>query len=209
MSKSKCLIVSRLFPRVEPTRDVVTLTSSVDDETLERLKQQEIVEWIDCAEVVDCPETGVKTFDRIAAKDHIGTGNVVSNLLLSSHLRARHRRECNGQMNEVGKLQNFDLQGLEAYRLTRVINAIRKSPVFADNDGHWYLFRRGDGSKRVIYGALVTDANHDLVFRFDREDLGLGLNATGAARRILDAMELRVTSKAWQNRQRLYTRTAA
>ena len=122
-------------------------------------------------------------------------------------MRSRNTTLCNGFESPKGRLQNFDLSGLLNYNLNNVIQRVKSAEMFEESNGHWYIFRRSIGVERMIYGVLVTDEAHNLVFRFDREDLGM--LRTAAGHKILDAMELRVTSKAWQDRQRVYQREAA
>lgn len=206
MNQSKSvLIVGRKHENPERTFEVVCLNDPLSN--VNNYKMQSNVLWIDTAQQIQAQRSGVKSFDHIAENDYLGTGNVVGGLQFSSCFRPRTQILCNGHERERGVLQGFDLKGLRDARLDVVANKIKRHIQFEECGGHWYLFRRYSGVIRIVYGVLVTDAAHNLVFRFDREDLGC--SATGAARRILDAMELRVTSKAWQERTRVFERNVA
>lgn len=208
MNQSKKVLIMGRQHGVTPeqsSREVICVTS--DPDTLKRATEQSIVLWVDSATQIAPPRTGVKSFDAIAADDYIGTGNVISNVQYSSCLRSRNTTHCNGFEGPRGRLQDFDLKGLLDYDLENVVRRIKSAAIFEETNGYWYIFRRSIGVERMIYGVLVTDEAHNLVFRFDREDLGRG--RTSAGHKILDAMELHVTSKAWQDRQRIYQREAA
>ena len=205
MNTKQVLIMGRHHNNPERTREVVCISGT--QETLKLAHSNNIVEWIDSAVQLSAEPTGVKSFDAIAENDYIGTGNVVGAVQFSCCVRPRRQTHCNGFERPEGVLQEFDLKGLRDYRLNVVANRIKASKDFEETGGHWYLFRRRNGVESIIYGALVTNMEHDIVFRFDREHLGLP--RTSAGQKILDAMELRVTSKAWSQRTRIYQRQAA
>jgi len=200
----KVLIMGRQHENPERTREVICVTAAPD--SLKQATEQSIVLWVDSATQIAPPCTGVKAFDAVAEYDYIGTGNVISNLQFSSCFRSRKTTHCNGVDSPMGRLQTFDLSGLRDYNLQAAARFIASATLFEESAGHWYMFRRSIGVERMIYGVLVTDEGHALVKRFDREDLGMARTAAG--HRILDAMELRVTSKAWQERQRVYQHAA-
>ena len=204
MEQSKnVLIMRRQFNDEELSREVICVTA--EQETLKRATQQSSVLWVDSAVQIAPPLTGVSSFDNAA--DYIGIGNVISNVQYSCTMRSRNTTLCNGFESPKGRLQNFDLSGLLNYKLDSVINLIKATDLFEETNGYWYVFRRSIGTEHMVYGVLVTDEEHNLVFRFDREDLGM--LRTAAGHKILDAMELHVTSKAWQDRRRVYEQTAA
>ena len=60
--------------------------------------------------------TGHKTFDAIAAKDYVGTGNVHSNIQFSTYIRAFNNVDCNGFDWKPGDLLAADLKPWHANR---------------------------------------------------------------------------------------------
>ena len=198
-------IMRRQFQDEELSREVICVTAA--QETLKRATQQSSVLWVDSAVQIAPPLTGVRSFDNAAAAGYIGIGNVFSNVQYSCTMRSRNTTLCNGFESPKGRLQNFDLSGLLNYNLDGVIRQVKATDLFEDTNGYWYVFRRCIGTEHMVYGVLVTDEEHNLVFRFEREDLGM--LRTAAGHKILDAMEFCVTSKAWQHRQRVYVQTAA
>lgn len=111
------------------------------------------------------------TFKKKA--DLITTGNVCSNVQSSTYIRPRQQLECNGITNKPGHLQNFDLDGF-AYRLREmdtVLAYIRRTPFFETNEAIAYRFFHYEGNTRQLHGVVITDTQHRVLRRFDRDDL--------------------------------------
>lgn len=111
--------------------------------------------------------------------DLILTGNVYSNVQSSTYVRPRNELECNGFTRAPGHLQKFDLDTFVNgnREMDAVVAYIKRDPFFESNQSIAYRIFHTIGQKRVLHGVIITDANYQLVRRFDREDLGLQRSA--------------------------------
>lgn len=110
--------------------------------------------------------TGHKTFDVMAAKDYIGTGNVFSNIQRSGYVRAFNNLECNGFDRQPGELQAFDLKSwVENRNFQTPKHILRFVREVAVNDSViLYMFRHFNSRKEmVVHGFAVTTAKHELL----------------------------------------------
>jgi hypothetical protein len=115
--------------------------------------------------------------------DCVMTGAVYSNVQSSTYIRARQQLECNGFTRPPKHLQEFDLDCF-AYKMQEmdaVLRYIRRDPFFENNMAIAYRFFHYTGETRTIHGVIVTDSNHRLLRRFDREDLDIGRNGRSAS----------------------------
>lgn len=108
--------------------------------------------------------TGHKTFDRIAAKDYIGTGNVYSNIQLSNYIRAFNDVDCNGFDWKPGDLQAADIKPWLQNRAklgvpTDVLNFVRTNAV--DRQLILYSFFHRDHGQLIVHGFAVTEDHNN------------------------------------------------
>jgi hypothetical protein len=117
--------------------------------------------------------TSHATFNRKV--DLIMTGIVYSNVQNSTHIRPRQQLECNSRLFACGHLQNFDLDvfGYKSQEMSAVTCYIKNDPYFESHAAIAYRFFHYVGDDRVIHGVIVTDGEHRLLRRFDREDLAI------------------------------------
>lgn len=112
--------------------------------------------------------------------DVIMVGAVYSGVQSSCHIRARQQLECNGFTRLPAHLQNFDLDTFSSklQEMDVVRRFVKSHPYFETNSGIAYRFFHYAGDTRTIHGVILTDDNHKLLRRFEREDLGgLGRSA--------------------------------
>jgi len=123
--------------------------------------------------------TGHKTFDRLANKSGIYTGNVWGDVQFSSFIRGHNRTECNGFTFPSGHLQAADLksypglppdviQCIEHHTKSEsvVLHKFR-SPSGKQTNGltHWithgYLVNRSNGrGKEQVIAKFVVNRTH-------------------------------------------------
>lgn len=133
--------------------------------------------------------TGVKTFDRLLAKDFLGTGNVFSNLQTSSFIRSKQQTECNGFSFPLGKLRDNDIQThfptLPQRIKQRVLAITETDPIIL------YRFFHRRGKKRIEHGYIAT-------YTADRNYALIGIWVTGCrytSRQILVAIAPAISNK--------------
>lgn len=109
-------------------------------------------------------ETGHATFDRWAnhpTQGHVGPGNVVSAVQVSSHIRAFAETESGGMDFEAGRLWRFDLapfrRTVEA-RIWREIEALTR-----ESGGILYHFSNPNGRTRTVHGMILTATDRTFV----------------------------------------------
>lgn len=114
------------------------------------------------------------TFNRQADASCIMAGNVLSDVQTSTFIRPRQELECNGRVNAPGHLQEFDLQTFVGRpNMDRVLRYIRTDPFFETNTAIGYRIFHYVGQQPTLHGFILTDSEHKLIRRFDREELGL------------------------------------
>jgi hypothetical protein len=132
--------------------------------------------------ITDTCLSGHSTFDRQVDAACIMAGNVISDVQTSTYIRPRQQLECNGFTNAPGHLQEFDLKTFARRQdMGRVLAYIRADPFFASNDAIGYRIFHKVGKQETLHGFLLTDRDHQLIRRFDREDLGLRRSAKSAS----------------------------
>jgi hypothetical protein len=112
--------------------------------------------------------TGHKTFDQIAAKDYIGTGNVYSNVQLSRYIRAFKNVDCNGFPWKEGELQKYDLKSFAnpRYRIPGYIVHFVENVAVEDDVILYMFYHRNPHKEIVIHGYAVTKGHkqgHELL----------------------------------------------
>jgi hypothetical protein len=119
-------------------------------------------------------------FNRKA--DVVMTGSVYSNVQSSTHIRPREQLECNGHTVARAYLQEFDLDvfGYKLQEMNAVRRYIKNDPYFETHAAIAYRFFHYVGDDRVIHGVIVTDSEHRLLRRFDREDLAISRSSKSA-----------------------------
>lgn len=110
----------------------------------------------------DLKPTGHKTFDKIAANDYIGCGNVYSNIQYSGYIRAYNELECNGRINEPGHLQEFDLSPWRknAGKLHTPHQIFQYVKEHAKDEKLilYAFFHTNSRKQRIVHGYAVTKA---------------------------------------------------
>lgn len=120
--------------------------------------------------VIDHPlKTGHLTFDRQANQSgYIGSGNVMSNVQLSSHIRSATTRKCNGYEFAQKFLRETDLKtfsNLPNQVLAKVLDLTENSSCYLYEFRHWYRDKYGLTKKRV-HGYIISDENHRFLWDF-------------------------------------------
>lgn len=122
------------------------------------------------------------TFNKQVDASCIMAGNVTSDVQTSTFIRPRQELECNGRVNAPGHLQEFDLQTFEGRpNMDRVLRYIRTDPFFETNTAIGYRVFHYVGQQLTLHGFVLTDREHKLIRRFDREDLGLRRSSKSAS----------------------------
>lgn len=145
-------------------------------------------------------ETDSKTFNRL--NNYIGTGNVVSNVQLSTVVRARSKLNCNGVDFPAGHLQKFDLgifKALPSKWLNAIARAVESNVNFETQDHMIYVIRHptAGASNCVYHGILITDMQHRLVTEIHRSSID-GFNSKSQS--VMDMAKLLLTDQGIQTR---------
>ena len=83
-------------------------------------------------------------------------GNTIDDGYLGLFVRAWNELECNGRINEPGKLYNFDMESFRRYGVPHRIEELLKQ-----SGGILYCLRTYTGDRLTIYGWVVTDKDHN------------------------------------------------
>jgi hypothetical protein len=108
-------------------------------------------------------DTGHKTFDRMT--DCVMTGNVYSNVQVSSYIRPHSETECNGHTFKPGELRESDLapfirSGAPRQFLTKIRELTETESAIL------YKFRHYVGRREIVHGYALTRAGtHELIAR--------------------------------------------
>lgn len=98
--------------------------------------------------------TGAKTFDKLIAKNHLGTGNVLSDAQVSSFIRSKTTTECNGFTNPPGHLREWDLKSyfpqLPQHIKKQVLELTETDDIVLYRFFHW------NHGKRIEHGYIAT-----------------------------------------------------
>lgn len=111
----------------------------------------------------DTFESGHKTFDRIANRHSVVTGNVLSDVQTSFFIRPYTETECNGFTREPGHLRNFDLEpfrkiGTPRHVLDYVRSVTENTPVIL-----YRFFHHNNNGDKIVHGYVVTTTDYELL----------------------------------------------
>lgn len=101
-------------------------------------------------------ESGHKTFDK--QTDIISTGNIIAKTQLGFYVRAYTETECNGFTQELGKLQEADLdRWRRATTPSIVMETVRR--LAKERDIILYrFFHYGKYGTMIVHGYIITTA---------------------------------------------------
>ena len=103
------------------------------------------------------------------SSQYVGTGNVSSNVQMSTYVRARTNTECNGQAFAPGALRNADLKNFG--KATGLPDAVLQATTAATetNAAILYRFQHFKTKRMVIHGFVLTKTetqSHELIRTF-------------------------------------------
>lgn len=99
-----------------------------------------------------------KTFNRQA--EYIGTGNVLGTCQVSNYLRSANTLECNGIVNPLKKLQDFDISHFRGLpqNVERLARKVADDAYLAI----LYKIRHWRGKVEIIDGWIITEGSYKL-----------------------------------------------